>query len=247
MTTKPRSGVSGRSGGSQRRPSGRDPLGERAHERIREAIQDGRLAPGSRVRENEVAEWLGMSRTPVREAIFRLEAEGLLTHCSRQGLTVATLDYQAVIELYAMREVLEGTAGRLAALHASDAEVETLREMIEIEREVSSEDAVRATQANRRFHQLLHHAAHNRYLLKSLNALGDAMILLGHTTLALPGRHTTALKEHAALYEAVERRDPEAAEEAARRHIRGAQRYRLKMLLNDDDGRNDVPPAVVDD
>lgn len=211
--------------------TGKDPLGESAYERIRKAIRDGGLPPGSRVTESDIAGWLKMSRTPVREAILRLETEGLLSYASRQGLTVAALDYQAVIELYAMREMLEATAARLAALHASVAEIETLREMLDLERTTDAGKPQRLAQLNRRFHQVIYRAAHNRYLLKCLNVLSDAMMLLGDTTLALPGRHASALEEHAAICDAIARRDPEAAGEAAAAHMRAAQRHRMKMIL----------------
>lgn len=212
----------------------RDPLGGSAYERIRAAIRDGHLTPGSRITEGELAKWLGVSRTPIREAILRLEQDGLLTYAPRQGLMVAALDYQAVIELYAMREVLEGTAARLAANHASVAEIETLKEMLDIERGLKELDTERAATTNRQFHQILYYAAHNRFLLKALNALSDSMMLLGNTTLALPGRHRTALDEHSEIVSAIEKRDVEAAEQAARAHIREAQRHRVKMIIAED-------------
>jgi DNA-binding GntR family transcriptional regulator len=212
----------------------RDQLGESAYERIRDAIRAGDLEPGHRITESDLARWLTMSRTPVREAISRLETEGLLMHVPRQGLTVARLDYQAEMELYEMREVLEGTAARFAARHAAVAEVETLREMLDLEAQFGPSDAKRGAEANRRFHQIIYHAAHNRYLLKTLNALGDSMMLLGHTTLALPGRHTTALEEHRLIVEAISARDADAAQQAACGHIRAAQRHRLKLLLAGD-------------
>ena len=212
-------------------PQNREPRRPAPYDQIRAAIQAGRLTPGSRITESDLAAWLGVSRTPIREAILRLEQEGLLTYAPRQGLTVATLDYQAVIELYAMREVLEGTAARFAASHASEAEIDMLAEMLAIEREHNDSDAEQASATNRQFHQVLYHAAHNRFLLKSLNALADAMMLLGQTTLAFPGRHQTALDEHETIVRAVSGRDPNAAEEAARAHIRAAQRHRLKMII----------------
>lgn len=213
----------------------RDQLGGIAYDQIREAFGKGRFLPGARVTETEIASWLKMSRTPVREAIFRLEAEGLLVHKPRQGLTVAQLDYQAVIELYEMREVLEGTAAAAAASHASPAEVDALREMLEIESQIIGDEPAKAAQANQRFHQIISHAAHNRYLLKSLSALSDAMILLGHTTLSLPGRHETALDEHRKIVEAIEAGDVNAAREAAAGHIRAAQRSRVMMILSGND------------
>ena len=101
-----------------------------AYERLLNAIDSGELAPGSRLLEAQLAERLGVSRTPVREALRRLEAQGLVTHEPHRGVVVAELDYDQLGELYAVREVLEGTAARLAARHASPEEVEVLREMV---------------------------------------------------------------------------------------------------------------------
>src|SRR5690606_14473520 len=99
-----------------------------AYRKLREALASGALKPGQRVMEVEVAEWLQMSRTPVRDALRRLESEGLLTHEPRTGLVVASISRQAMLELYVMREVLEGTAARLCARHASDTEIIELEE-----------------------------------------------------------------------------------------------------------------------
>src|SRR3954467_2886010 len=107
-------------------------LGELAYLKLHAAIQAGTFEPGKRMMETEVADWLKMSRTPARDAMRRLENEGLLVHEPRQGLVIARLDHSAVMELYAMREVLEGTAARLAARHASEFEVAQLLELVAI-------------------------------------------------------------------------------------------------------------------
>src|SRR5690606_14857237 len=98
------------------------PLGERAYRYIREGIQKRLFRPGERLREVDLAATIGLSRTPIREALARLESEGLVTHDPMRGIMVAELDYSTITELYYMREVLEGTAARLAAQHASDVE-----------------------------------------------------------------------------------------------------------------------------
>lgn len=209
--------------------------GEHAYRRLRSAIQQGELKPGQRVMEIEVAEWLRVSRTPVRDAIRRLESEGMLQHEPRGGLVVARLDRQAVMELYVMRETLEGTAARLCARHASDMEVLELVELIERERRIQGNfEAV--AQHNQLFHQAIHRGAHNRYLEKSLAAVNDSMGLLGKPLMLLPERAQAALAEHAAIVQAIERHDPEAAEEAARKHVRSAQRERLKRLFPESEG-----------
>jgi DNA-binding GntR family transcriptional regulator len=206
--------------------------GRHAYHRLRDAIHEGSLKPGQRVMEVELAQWLNVSRTPVRDAIRRLEAEGMLAHEPRGGLVVASLDRQAVMELYAMREVLEGTAARLCARHASDMEVIELLDLVKAEQDLQG-DAEALLRHNRRFHEAVHRGAHNRYLEKSLAAVNDSMVLLGKPLMLLPHRAEAALTEHAELVRCIERRDADAAEQAARRHVRAAQRERLKRLFPD--------------
>lgn len=205
-------------------------LGEYAYERLRARIREGALPPGARVVEKDVAERFEISRTPVREALRRLEADGFLAFEPHRGMVVVQLDHQSVMELYAMREALEGTAAGLAARHASDAEIAALKEMLAHEADLLN-DADRLAAHNAQFHQALFRAAHNRYLLKTANALRDSMALMAGTTMAVPGRAGTAHAEHQALAAAIETRDPEAAERAARAHIRNAQGARLKLLF----------------
>lgn len=211
----------------------RDATGSRArfaYDSLLAAILGGAMKSGERIRETEVAEQLQISRTPVREALRRLEAEGLVTmDANSRGLVIASLSYQEVMELYQMREVLEGTAAGLAARHASDAEIEVLRDLLEEEPDTAPDPALHA-ERNRQFHNALYHAAHNRYLLKSLNSLRDALALLGTTTFTIPGRPAAAHAEHARILQAIGERNPEAAEQHAREHIRAAQRARLKLL-----------------
>ena len=208
--------------------------GEWAYKRLRESIQTGELKPGQRIREIEMAKRLEVSRTPVREALRRLEADGLLTFVPYRGMVISELDHQAVMELYQMREVLEGTAAGLAARHASEAEVTLLRDMVDSEPDDTTDPRAMA-QHNRQFHTTLYRAAHNRYLLKTLNVLADAMALLGMTTLSLTGRSATAKEEHREIVDAVEAHDAERAERAARAHIRAAQRARLRIMFETGD------------
>lgn len=204
--------------------------GEEAYQKMREAIQSGQLKPGARLREVELAEWLGSSRTPVREALNRLQTEGLVVQEPRRGMIIAELDHSMVSELYFMREVLEGTAARLAARHASDVEISMLREIAERDKNLASEP-LKLAKNNRMFHETLYRAAHNRYLLKTLSMLQESLALLGPTTLAMPGRASSAYEEHDALVQAIERHDAQAAEEMSRAHIRSAHRARMKMMF----------------
>jgi DNA-binding GntR family transcriptional regulator len=195
---------------------------------LRREIVEGRFAPGRRMREIELSEWLGVSRTPLRQALSRLEVEGLLVMTARTGLVIASLDEEAMAELYDMREALEGLAASLAARHASPREVATLRQMVRTEAGLPEDPQTRA-QHNLAFHQAIYAAAHNRFLVKSLNALHDAIALLGPTTFAAPGRPRKAQQEHARITEAVAAQDPERAEAEARAHVRTGLTIRERM------------------
>ena len=107
------------------------PRGQVVLDQIRQAIGEGRLRPGDRLRAAEIAAWLGVSRTPVREALKRLQADGLVQSTPWAGMTVTSLDRGQVIELYVMRVELEGLAARLAAEYASDAEIAALRDHLD--------------------------------------------------------------------------------------------------------------------
>jgi DNA-binding GntR family transcriptional regulator len=196
--------------------------------RLRAAIRDGSLPPGQRLTEQELARRFGVSRTPIRQALARLEAEGLLTHAPHRGLTVTRPDHAQVVELYVMREILEGAAARLAAQHASETELAAMAELLEEEPALFG-DAAALAALNQRLHGLLYLAAHNRYLLKSLEQLSAHLALLP-SLLTLEGRAEAAHQEHRALLRALTARDGEAAEAAARAHARAAQRHRLAWL-----------------
>jgi DNA-binding GntR family transcriptional regulator len=207
-------------------------LAERAYGSLRGAIQEGRIRPGDRLTETEVAGWLRMSRTPVREALRRLQAEGVMLHEPRGGLIVAKLDRQAVMELYTMREVLEGTAAKLCAQHSGDDELLELQELVRLEKELQGNYAALAHH-NRRFHEAVYRGAHNRYLQETLHVVYDRIGLLGQNQMFLPDRANASLLEHAELVRTIEKRDLEGAEASARAHVQAAQRERLKLLFGE--------------
>jgi DNA-binding GntR family transcriptional regulator len=201
---------------------------ELAYQQLLEAIREGRLTSGSRLRENEIMQWLGISRLPVREALRRLQSDGLISSIPYRGITVTRLDYQQIIELYQMREVLEGTAAALAARHASPAEIAMLRKALAPTDKHC--DAQQLARHDRQFHHAIYHTAHNRYLLKSLDSLRDTMVLLGHSTYTEPRRCAAAQQEHERIFRAIEEGKPETAEVVAREHVRSAQQARLALL-----------------
>ena len=197
-----------------------------AYAMLRRGIEDGTFGPGARMREIDLATRLGVSRTPIRQALSRLEVEGMLTVAPRTGLVVASLDSDAMTELYNMREVLEGAAAVFAARNASPKEISDLERILDETPSIAG-DPREFARHNRRLHQAIYDAAHNRFLVKSLQALHDAMLLLGPTTLSTKARRKEAHEEHRALIAAIADRDGEAATAVVRQHIQAALKVRL--------------------
>jgi len=214
-------------------PANSMPRSEQAYSHLRDLIGSSQLRPGTRLRELDLAASIGLSRTPVRAALARLEAEGLVINDPVRGMVVTELDHGMVSELYVMRDVLEGTAARLAAQHASDVEIAVLRDIAE--RDLELEDDFEGLAANnRRFHTHMYRCAHNRYLLKTVSAVQEALVLLGRTTLSVRGRAQTSHQEHLAIVHAFEQRDAVLAESLTRQHIQAAYRARLTLLIDED-------------
>lgn len=203
------------------RPTQRD-----AYDLILDAIDSGVYRPGDRLVESELAERFGVSRTPIREALQRLETQSMLTREGR-SLIVASLDHNQLSELYAVRMELEGLAGRLAARHAAPEEIRVLRDMVARDRSLVGDPAALA-RTNRMFHKQIHLASHNRYLVQQLDLVYRSMALMATTSLAVEGRGSKALDEHDAIVTAIEARDGEAASRAVKVHLSTAFETRLK-------------------
>lgn len=198
-----------------------------AYSLLLEAIDVGVFKPGDRLVESDLAERFGVSRTPIREALQRLETQSLLERDGR-SLIVASLSHNQMSELYVVRSELEGLAARLAARHAAVEEIQVLRDMVEEDRALLG-DPNALSRANRRFHKQIHLASHNRYLVQQLDLVHRSMALMATTSLAAEGRGDMALSEHSTIVEAIARRDEDAAHQALRDHISVAFVTRLKL------------------
>ena len=198
-----------------------------AYSSILEAIDVGVYRPGDRLVESDLAERFGMSRTPIREALQRLETQSLLTRDGR-SLIVASLDHNQMAELYVVRTELEGLAARLAARHATEEEVKVLQDMVHDDRALLDDPSALA-RANRRFHKQIHLASHNRFLVQQLDLVHRSMALMATTSLAAQGRGEIALAEHQAIVDAITERNEDAAYKALRDHISVAFVTRLKL------------------
>ncbi len=198
-----------------------------AYALILEAIDSHVYTPGDRLVENELADRFGVSRTPIREALQRLETQSLLTRDGR-SLIVASLDHNELAELYVVRGELEGLAARLASRHATPEEVGVLRDML-LEDHKLVDDPAALSRANRRFHKQIHLASHNRFLVRQLDLVHRSMALLATSSLAAEGRAEGTLEEHSRIVEAIAAGDGDAAYTALRDHISQAYVTRLKL------------------
>jgi DNA-binding GntR family transcriptional regulator len=209
---------------------------EQAYLSLRHAIHSGDLKPGDRLLEEKLAQSLGVSRTPVHEALARLESEGLATKDPSRGMIVVEFDASLIAELYAVREALEGTAAALAARHASEVEVMTLKQIADRDQAFIQEPE-RLASNNRLFHETLYRSAHNRYLLKTLNALYESIALVRTSLAYSKERIELTIAQHQQLVAAIAGQDSKTAEEVARVHVREAGKARLALLL----GLHDEP------
>jgi len=194
---------------------------------ILHAIDTGVYKPGSRLVESELADRFGVSRTPIREALQRLETQSMLTRDGR-SLVVASLNHNQMAELYAVRTALETLAAEQAAQHAALEEIKVLYDMVE-EDHSFLENPKLLSQANRRFHRQIHLASHNSFLVRQLDLVYRSMALLATTSLAAEGRGEVALNEHRSIVKAIEARDSVGASGALRNHLSVAFETRLKI------------------
>ena len=198
-----------------------------AYTLILEAIDTGIYRPGDRLVESELADRLGVSRTPVREALQRLETQSLLARDGR-SLFVASLDHNQMAELYVVRAELEGLAAKLAAKHATPEEKRVLQDLVDEDRKIVNDPNALA-RANRRFHKQIHLASHNRFLVQQLDLLHRSMALMATTSLAAEGRGEVAMQEHQQIVDAIIAGHENAAFDALRTHISVAFMTRLKL------------------
>ena len=200
------------------------------HDTIAEAIVSRALPAGWRLREENLASIFAVSRTPVREALMRLESERLVTRSRRSGLVVADVSAEQVLELYVIREALDGVAARQAARYHAPVDIATLEEInVRMQIAADADDFSRMAELNVDFHTALARASRNEMLQQFVAQVNQAVRRYRGTTFAQPGRAREAILEHEQIIEALRGQDEQRAEEAARRHMRHALLIRLQM------------------
>jgi DNA-binding GntR family transcriptional regulator len=204
---------------------------ETAYAVLREAIVTNTLKPGTRLRADDLAKKLGVSKTPVREALRKLQAEDLITVSAGNALTVKSISEEQLLEIYYTREALEGMAARLAAGNAGQIELAKLRAIHdEMKTPSVSGNLRRLRQLSGEFQLALFRAARNDTMYRLLKHLQEQIRQFGGTTLTQPGRAREFVAYAKALVAAIEKRDGEAAERIARENRRRTLELRIKML-----------------
>jgi DNA-binding GntR family transcriptional regulator len=189
-------------------------------EQLEQMILDGRLAPGERLDEMELARRFGLSRTPVREAIKALLAIGLVETRGRQGTHVALLSIPALIEMFDVMSALEGLCARLAARRATPAERAGMRKVHEeLVEAYNSGDPVEFYKVNQKFHDQLYEAAHTHFIADQAIQLRRRIGAYRMRATYQPGRMLSTLTEHVRIMDAIDVGDPEAARKAASDHV----------------------------
>lgn len=209
----------------------KEPLREAVCNAIRNAIASGRMRSGERLMEIQLAEDLGISRTPVREAIRKLEMEGFVVMIPRRGTYVADISLKDITEIYEIRLSLDMLAASLAAERIDATELEEMDRQLLLTGEYSKKmDMPKVVACDSVFHDVLYRAARNERLVSIINNLRDQLTNIRGRSMSQPGRLQDMLKEHRALLDAIASRDPEAAANAARIHIENAEKTLMESL-----------------
>lgn len=209
------------------------PVREQVVRILQSAIANGDFSPGQRLVERELCALLGASRTTVREAMRQLEAEGLVRVVPGKGVVVASISPAEAAALYRVREALEGLAGRLFAENASKAAVEDLGavfDQLATRVDQTPNDVKGVLAIKDQLYDVLFEGCGNPVLASMAESVHARVMLLRSMSLSHPGRMPQMLAEMRAIVEAIQRRDPVAAEQTCAAHVRGAARAAFRML-----------------
>lgn len=205
------------------------PLSEQAYVKLRNLLRKGSYAPAQRISESEICDLFEMSRTPVREAIRRLQAEGLLDSTPGGRIVVAEIDLARVEEIYDMRETVEGLAARLAARNARTADLMRLDEILQLQR-AGVTDEVAFLDINDRFHGAIYELSANRYVTQSAEVLLNSASMIRGSTHGDYDFDSWSLSDHEAIFAAICDGDTAAAEDRMRHHVRRGRWQRIQLL-----------------
>ncbi|HHV34788.1 MAG TPA: GntR family transcriptional regulator [Syntrophomonadaceae bacterium] len=207
------------------------PLREVVFDALREAIIDGVLRPGERLMESQLAGELGVSRTPVREAIRKLELEGFVVMIPRKGAYVAGISVKDIADVFEVRAALEALATVLAAERITEEELEELERILVRKAEIIEQQEIKLfIESDKKFHEILYRASRNQRLIQILTNLQDEVHRFRSVSLTSPGRMPEALDEHRKVVEALGDRDIARAEALAWEHIENAENSLMEAV-----------------
>jgi len=206
-------------------------LRELVCEHIREAIINGVFSPGERLMEIQMADEMGVSRTPVREAIRKLEMEGFVVMIPRRGTYVSNMSIKDINDVYEIRISLDTLAAGLAAERISDEELEELqRLLVKVGNAIEENDMAKVVEADIEFHDVLYKASRNERLRNIINNLREQITVIRGVSMRYPGRLKDTQEEHRRLVESIAARDVEKSQEAARIHLENAERTLMAAM-----------------
>ncbi|MCG9969022.1 GntR family transcriptional regulator [Pelotomaculum terephthalicicum JT] len=215
------------------------PLRELVFESLREAILLGRLKPGERLMEVQLAEEMGVSRTPVREAIRKLELDGFVVMVPRKGAYVAAITLKDIADVFEVRAALEGMAAGLAAERITEEELDQLeRSLVQIRESQSGDNLNAVVEGDTAFHDIIYRASRNQQLEQIITHLREQIQRFRMTSLSQPGRTKFALDEHKKIVEAISDRDVEQARLLAREHIENAEQILLNAVRKEEESND---------
>jgi len=207
------------------------PLRELVLDAIRSAIMDGTLQPRERLMEIQMAEELGVSRTPIREALRKLELEGFIVMVPRKGAYVSDLSFKDIADVFEIRAALEGLAAGLAAERITEEELEEMERLLVEKREaITHDDIKRLVEVDTSFHELMYKASRNERLGTIISNLREQIQRFRLTSLSYPGRNKESLEEHKKIAEAIQSRDAQIARQLAQEHIENAENILIECL-----------------
>lgn len=212
---------------------------EKVYQIVKNGIVGQNLTPGQRLVERELAQELGVSKTPIREALGRLKKEGLVGGTSYKGFFVAKISAKDMEEIYKLREMLEGLAARETAGKINDKQLKGLRSLIQSLQEcIESKDLETYSSFDLEFHNQLATISGNSRLFEIMQLLRAQTRVLMSSSVMLPGRARASLQEHKRIIDAIASRKPSLAEKFAREHIREVQEAVLAPLNREE--KNEV-------
>ncbi|NSW89240.1 MAG: GntR family transcriptional regulator [Firmicutes bacterium] len=201
-----------------------NPLGARVFKRLQNDIINGKYQPGDYLVETKLSKELGVSRTPIREALKQLELEGLVKSIPGKGVVVQGISNKDIEDIYTIRMMIEGLAARWAAENITQEELEELKEILELEEfyTLKGRNTSNLLKLDSRFHDILFRASKSRPLMYILSTFHHYAQRARGASLEIPGRSQKTFEEHKAIFQALAAREPELAERLTTEHVKNA-------------------------